>query len=114
MYNIDISEKASEAVNDAIQEHEHLRLSARPGGCSGWKWDLQTEDNLARNSLDEVFSTEHGFEIVVSKHHLNNIIGSATIDFQDDNLVEQGFIIKRKSSLHSCGCGESFTPIKDM
>ena len=53
-------------------------------------------------------------EIVVSKHHLNNIIGSATIDFQDDNLVEQGFVIKRKSSLHSCGCGESFTPIKDM
>ena len=114
MYNIDISEKASEAVNDAIQEHEHLRLSARPGGCSGWKWDLQTEDNLARNSLDEVFSTNYGFEIVVSKHHLNNIIGSATIDFQDDNLVEQGFVIKRKSSLHACGCGESFTPIKDM
>ena len=51
---------------------------------------------------------------MVSKHHLNNIIGSATIDFQDDNLVEQGFVIKRKSSLHSCGCGESFTPIKDM
>ena len=114
MYNISISEKESEAVNDVIQEHEHLRLSARPGGCSGWKWDLQTEDSLACNSLDEVFNTDYGFNIVVSKRDLNQIIGSAKIEYSNDNLVEQGFVIQRPFSLRSCGCGESFTPIKDM
>ena len=114
VYNINITERASESVNDALQEHEHLRLSAKPGGCSGWKWDLQTEDDLGKTSMDEVFKTDYGFNIVISKRDLNDIIGSAKIDYTNENLVEQGFVIQRLSSLHACGCGESFIPIKDM
>ena len=67
MYTINITERASESVNDALQEHEHLRLSAKPGGCSGWKWDLQTEDDLDKTSMDEVFTTDYGFNFVISK-----------------------------------------------
>jgi len=51
---------------------------------------------------------------VISKRDLNDIIGSAKIDYTNENLVEQGFVIQRLSSLHACGCGESFIPIKDM
>ena len=114
MYNISISKQASEAVNDVINLHEHLRLSAKPGGCSGWKWELKTEDDLQITRSDEVFRTAYGFNIAISKYDLNDIIGSARIEYTEDNLAEQGFVIQRPVSLHQCGCGESFTPIKDM
>ena len=29
-------------------------------------------------------------------------------------IIEQGFIFKRLKYEHVCGCGESFTPIKDI
>jgi len=113
VYNIRISSKAGEVVGNSIEKDEHLRLGARPGGCSGWKWELQTEQDLLTTSDDVHFTTSHNFEIVVSKSVLTDIIGSATIDYKQDNLVEQGFVIQRMG-MHSCGCGESFTPIKDM
>ena len=36
------------------------------------------------------------------------------IDYSDKNLVEQGFVFEQLISGHQCGCGESFTPVKDL
>ena len=45
---------------------------------------------------------------------LNDVIGDVEVDYKIGNLVEQGFVFKRFISGHVCGCGESFTPIKDI
>ena len=33
------------------------------------------------------------------------------VDYNDENLVEQGFVFQRMSTGVTCGCGESFTPL---
>ena len=47
---ISITEKAAAAVKESIDDWEEyynesfrLRVSANKGGCSGWRWELETE-----------------------------------------------------------------------
>ena len=44
----------------------------------------------------------------------NNIMGDVEVDYKVGNLVEQGFIFNRLKFGHTCGCGESFTPLKEL
>ena len=39
------------------------------------------------------------------------LIGSLRVEYNDANLVEQGFVFKRLGTGQLCGCGESFTPL---
>ena len=113
METLTISETAANAVLDAIVNHEHLRVSANSGGCSGWKWAIWTEDEMLYTDKDVKIETEYGFDMVVDRDILNDGLGTTHIDYTDSrNLVEQGFIFKRSKGL-SCGCGESFTPLKE-
>ena len=112
-----ITEKAATVFKDMIAdekkniENSYLRVGANSGGCSGWKYSLDFEDNV--KSEDLVF-TENGVNLVVDEYILNDIIGDVEVDYKMGNLVEQGFIFKRLKYEHVCGCGESFTPIKDI
>jgi len=112
-----ITEKAATVFKNMIAdqnkrlEKSYLRVGANSGGCSGWKYSLDFEDNV--KSEDLVF-TENGVNLVVDEYILNDIIGDVEVDYKIGNLVEQGFIFKRLKYEHVCGCGESFTPIKDI
>ena len=112
-----ITEKAATVFKDMIIDEKkdpansYLRVGANSGGCSGWKYSLDFEDNV--KSEDLVF-TENGVNLVVDEYTLNDIIGDVEVDYKIGNLVEQGFIFKRLKYEHVCGCGESFTPIKDI
>ena len=72
-----ISEKAAtEFLNMCLQEDRdletsYLRVGAKSGGCSGWKYSLDYEDNV--DSTDLVFE-QHGVNLVVDNELLNNII----------------------------------------
>jgi len=112
-----ITEKAATVFKNMIADqnkrlkNSYLRVGANSGGCSGWKYSLDFEDNV--KSEDLVF-TENGVNLVVDEYTLNDIIGDVEVDYKIGNLVEQGFIFKRLKYEHVCGCGESFTPIKDI
>lgn len=101
-YQISITEKARTIFSQANERF--IRIGADPGGCSGWKWTLESTNDI---KLDDI-SFEDG-RIIVNKDLLTNVIGSVTIDYKDDNLVEQGFVFITNSG--QCGCGESFQPI---
>ena len=111
---INLSASAYMEIKKTLTEGEYLRVSARSGGCSGWKWDIQTEEGL-ENSDDDVFY-EDDFEIRCDHNILHDVIGSVTIDYLvSSNLVENGFVFRRiVNPGHSCGCGESFTPIAEI
>ena len=80
-------------INDSIQEGEYLRVGAKSGGCSGWKWHLETESGL-EDRMDDVFFTDT-FQIRVNHDILHDVIGSAVIDYKTTgNLVEDGFIVR--------------------
>jgi len=94
-----------------IFETSYLRVGANSGGCSGWKYSLDFEDSL--DSEDLTFE-QYDVIIVVDKTILNDVIGDVEVDYKKGNLIEQGFVFKRLKYDHVCGCGESFTPIRDI
>ena len=112
-----ITEKAASVFKEMIAdekkdpENSYLRVGANSGGCSGWKYSLDFE-----NTVDPVDSTfeQYDVKLVVDEKILNEIIGDVEVDYKIGNLVEQGFIFKRLKYAHVCGCGESFTPVKDI
>ena len=112
-----ITEKAANVFKEMItdenrnQDDSYLRVGANSGGCSGWKYSLDYEDTLDPSDL--IFE-QHDVKLVVDEYLLNDIIGDVEVDYKVGNLVEQGFIFKRLKYEHVCGCGESFTPIKDI
>ena len=112
-----ITEKAASVFKDMIAdekkdpENSYLRVGANSGGCSGWKYSLDFEDTI--DPVDLTFE-QYDVKMVVDKKILNEIIGDVEVDYKIGNLVEQGFIFKRLKYAHVCGCGESFTPLKDI
>ena len=112
-----ITEKAATVFKDMIAdekkdpENSYLRVGANSGGCSGWKYSLDFEDTV--DPVDLTFE-QYDVKLVVDEKILNEIIGDVEVDYRIGNLVEQGFIFKRLKYAHVCGCGESFTPVKDI
>ena len=112
-----ITEKAASVFKDMIAdekkdpENSYLRVGANSGGCSGWKYSLDFEDMI---DPEDLTFEQYDVKLVVDEYLLNDIIGDVEVDYKVGNLVEQGFIFKRLKYEHVCGCGESFTPIKDI
>ena len=112
-----ITEKAANVFKDMIAdenkdiENSYLRIGANSGGCSGWKYSLDFEDSVKPKDLT---FEQYDVKLVVDEYILNDIIGDVEVDYKIGNLVEQGFIFKRLKYEHVCGCGESFTPVKDI
>ena len=112
-----ITEKAASVFKDMIAdekkdpENSYLRVGANSGGCSGWKYSLDFEDMI---DPEDLTFKQYDVKLVVDEKILNEIIGDVEVDYRIGNLVEQGFIFKRLKYAHVCGCGESFTPLKDI
>ena len=112
-----ITEKAASVFKEMITdenkdpENSYLRVGANSGGCSGWKYSLDFEDMI---DPEDLTFEQYDVKLVVDEKILNEIIGDVEVDYRIGNLVEQGFIFKRLKYAHVCGCGESFTPVKDI
>ena len=82
--------------------------------------DLTIEDStflfnkIMSGELDDVKITSREVSMVIDRKALTEILGPIKIDFSDKNLVEQGFVFEQLINGHQCGCGESFTPVKDI
>ena len=108
---LSITEDAANEFNKSVEGIEpkpYLRVGARPGGCSGWTFTLETDDYA--DITDSLFEDE-GIQMIIDTEQHENIIGNLKIEFKKTNLVEQGFAFHRTSMGTLCGCGESFTPI---
>ena len=99
-----MTDKAKQIFKESTED-PYMRVSARPGGCSGWTFVLEsdTEADITDSLFEDI-------AIIDTKLH-ENIIGDLMVDYRDDNLVEQGFVFQRMSTGVVCGCGESFTPL---
>lgn len=101
-FTISTTEKARHIFSQA--DEKFIRVGANPGGCSGWRWTLESTNDLKLNDV----TFENG-KIIIDKDLLTNVIGSIIIDYKDENLIEQGFVFLTNSG--QCGCGESFQPM---
>lgn len=118
-YSIELTDKAAGVIHGAFdaeavdKDKAFVRVGAHPGGCSGYKFDMDFAESADRKESDRVFESR-GIRILVDFTCLTDILGSLEIDYKDDGMVEQGFAFRRLSSGALCGCGESFTPLKDL
>ena len=114
-----LTERAAQVFKDSceaeglILQDTFLRIGARPGGCSGWKYELESNspEDVGPNDI-KILSQD--VSVIVDREALTDILGSIRIDYSDKNLVEQGFVFEQLTNGHQCGCGESFTPVRDL
>ena len=86
----------------------YVRVGAKPGGCSGWTFVIETADKKQSKDVTYCYGN---ITFIIDNVQLHTVIGSLEVDYNDNNLVEQGFVFKRLGSGQMCGCGESFTPL---
>ena len=114
-----LTERAAQVFKDSCEaegltlQDTFLRIGARPGGCSGWKYELESNspEDVEPNDV-QILSQE--VSVIVDREALTDILGAIRIDYSDKNLVEQGFVFEQLITGHQCGCGESFTPVRDL
>ncbi len=108
-YHISISPIAAEQVINQLEKrgtpNSYLRLGIKGGGCSGFSYVIQFEDNPPRDR-DIVFE-EHNVKIVVDKKSIVYLNGT-TLDWEKA-LLKQGFKFVNPNEKSTCGCGHSFT-----
>ena len=110
---LDITDVAAEEFNKSVEGIEpkpYLRIGAKPGGCSGWTFVLETDEGA--DITDSVFTKDqYDIQMVIDMEQHENLIGDLVVDYSRENLVEQGFVFKRIKMGTVCGCCESFTPL---
>ena len=95
------------------QKNPKMRMGAKPRGCSGWKHELEWNAPEDIRSEDLTLQSSE-VSVVVNRKCLTDILGPIRIDYTDKNLVEQGFVFEQLLNGHQCGCGESFTPVREL
>ena len=82
-----------------------VRLGIKGGGCSGFSYVIQFDDDPPRER-DTVYE-EGGVTFYVDKKSLVYLAGSL-LDYEK-TLMFQGFKFRNPNEATSCGCGHSFT-----
>lgn len=108
-YNISISPKAAEQVKNRLVKRgtpeSYLRLGVKGGGCSGFSYVIEYEDNPPRDK-DLLFEME-GIKLVIDKKSILYLNGSI-LDWEK-NLLHSGYIFINPHEKQKCGCGHSFS-----
>jgi iron-sulfur cluster assembly protein/iron-sulfur cluster insertion protein len=105
---ITLTDAATAKVAELIEQEGNpelaLRVAVRPGGCSGFSYEMFFDTDLAD---DDVTSTFGGVKVVVDPASASLLQGS-TLDFKD-GLQGAGFSINNPNASRTCGCGQSFS-----
>lgn len=80
-----------------------FRLAIKPGGCSGWFYDVSFEQIVDTN--DRIFDC-NGIQLVIDANSLEYVSG-LTVDYSED-LMGGGFRFHNPQAVATCGCGNSF------
>lgn len=81
-----------------------IRLGIKGGGCSGYSYVIQFEDDPPRER-DRLFEV-NGVRFMVDKKSMIYLAG-AMLDYEN-KLMFQGFKFRNPNEASSCGCGHSF------
>jgi iron-sulfur cluster assembly protein/iron-sulfur cluster insertion protein len=81
-----------------------LRVSVKPGGCSGFNYDMFFDSEFAD---DDILRDYNGVKVVVDAQSAELLTGS-TLDYSD-TLQGAGFHITNPNATRTCGCGNSFS-----
>jgi iron-sulfur cluster assembly accessory protein len=105
---ITMTDTAAAKVKDLIEAEGEpdlaLRVAVRPGGCSGFSYEMFFDSDVASDDL----TAEHlGVRVVVDASSAQLLEG-AVLDYKD-GLQQTGFSINNPNAQRTCGCGSSFS-----
>jgi len=89
---------------EGLPETAGLRVRVVPGGCSGFQYSLNIEEESRQGDF---ILNEHGVRLFVdmfSAQYLNGV----QIDYVS-GVMGSGFTFNNPNATGSCGCGTSFT-----
>jgi iron-sulfur cluster assembly protein/iron-sulfur cluster insertion protein len=103
-----LTESASLKVKELLQSEGTddlaLRVAVRPGGCSGFSYEMFFDSDFATDdNVEEV----GGVKVVIDSASAPYLKG-ASLDYKD-GLQGAGFAINNPNATRSCGCGQSFS-----
>ncbi len=96
--------RAQEEAPDTLA----LRVAVRPGGCSGFSYEMFFDTEFNDDDIRTDFPTGGGSEPVVVDQQSAQLLQGATLEFKD-GLQGAGFSINNPNASRSCGCGQSFS-----
>ena len=103
-----LTDSAASKVNELITAEGEaglaLRVAVRPGGCSGFSYEMYFDTDRATDDITKDFS---GVDVVVDPQSAQLLEG-ATLDYKD-GLQDAGFSIDNPNAQRTCGCGQSFS-----
>ena len=82
-----------------------LRVAVRPGGCSGFSYEMFFDGEITADDEQAVFGD--AVKVVVDPASAQLLAG-ATLDYKN-TLTESGFAITNPNASRTCGCGQSFS-----
>ena len=95
--------KVKELISQEGDEALMLRVAVRPGGCSGFSYEMFFDTDRA----DDDLQLEYGEVKVVVDPSSAQLLDGATLDYKDG--LQSGFAISNPNAQRTCGCGQSFS-----
>lgn len=105
--NITVSDNAAKQIGKIIAsepEGTMLRLSVSGGGCSGFQYGFNLDNEQTADDL----AIEKGGIVVVIDTVSQSFLEGSELDYVDD-LIGASFQVKNPNATASCGCGTSFS-----
>ena len=96
--------KVAELLAQEDTDDLALRVAVRPGGCSGFSYEMFFDADIADDDVVREFGT---VTVVVDAASADLLRGS-TLDYSD-GLQGQGFHVTNPNATRTCGCGSSFS-----
>jgi iron-sulfur cluster assembly protein/iron-sulfur cluster insertion protein len=85
-----------------------LRVAVRPGGCSGFSYEMFFDGDIAPDDEQATFGSDGAqVKVVVDSASAQLLVG-AQLDYKD-GLQDAGFSISNPNASRTCGCGQSFS-----
>lgn len=81
-----------------------LRVAVRPGGCSGFSYEMFFDADIAEDDIVKQYGTIK----VVTDPASAGMLKGATLDYKDA-LQGGGFAVDNPNAQRTCGCGNSFS-----
>ena len=96
--------KVGELLTQEGEEDLALRVAVRPGGCSGFSYEMYFDTEVNESDQSAMFD---GVSVIVDPSSAMLLQG-ATLDYSD-SLQNAGFSIDNPNAQRTCGCGQSFS-----
>lgn len=105
-----VTENAAEEIKKFFEGEEDLtetaglRVRVVPGGCSGFQYSLNIEEDSRQGDF---ILDQHGIKLFVdmfSAQYLNGVV----VDYTS-NMMGSGFTFENPNATGGCGCGTSFS-----